>query len=235
MRDKRPQLNKALFIVLLFFLIVPAFIYSSWINYEQRKWDDLQLLKTATKPHRGTYSERSFVLQLLKKGFHPKAIFHDIYVKKQDGNYTQIDLVLATKVGLLAIEIKDYAGRIYGKGNQKYWTQVLSYGRIKHRFYNPVMQNANHIVHLKKLLAKEKVPIFNVIIFYGNSSFYGVSEIPNGVFCVKDYQALKAIDFIINNNPLAHYTDKHEVVSILNETVANGDETYCTFSCKLCK
>lgn len=42
---------------------------------------------------------------MLKKGVHPKAIFHDLYVKTKSGGYSQIDLVVATPQGLVLIEI----------------------------------------------------------------------------------------------------------------------------------
>ena len=224
MDAQRPKLNTAVFVILLFFFILPAFIYYAYILAEQQRWDDLQLLKTATQPHRGTPTERDFVLKLLKSGFHPKAIFHDLYIKKKDGTYTQIDLVLATKVGLIVIEIKDYAGWIYGNGSKKYWTQVLSYGRVKNSFYNPVMQNEKHIKHLSKALPKERVPIFNMIIFYGDSQFRDISEIPHGVVFVKHYNALNAVNHIVNYSTPAKYTDKHEVMRVLSEAVANGDD-----------
>lgn len=58
---------------------------------------------------------------------------------------SQIDVVVATNVGIIVFEVKDYSGWIYGNGNQQKWTQVLSHGREKYRFYNPILQNRSHI------------------------------------------------------------------------------------------
>lgn len=49
---------------------------------------------------RGEKSERRVILELLKEGINPKAIFHDLYIQKQNGKYTQIDLAVATKAGI---------------------------------------------------------------------------------------------------------------------------------------
>ena len=105
----------------------------------------------------------------MRAGFKPGALFHDLYIKKHNGQNTQIDLVLATNVGLIVFEVKDYTGWIFGKGSQNQWTQVLAYGRDKYRFYNPVRQNDGHIKELRKQSKQfEKLPMFSVIVFYGS-------------------------------------------------------------------
>jgi len=230
MENSRPQLNKVVLIIFICLFLFPGLIYYFYIIDKQRRWDDLQLLLTATKPHRGTPSERSFIIKLLKSGFNGKAIFHDLYLKKKDGSYSQVDVVLATKVGLIAVEVKDYAGWIYGSGSQKNWTQVLAYGREKYPLYNPVIQNTRHICHLKNALPKEKVPIFNVVIFYGNSIFREMHDVPNDVYLIKDYQALNVINHIQKSNAIADFADKHEIMRVLGEAVTNGDNPNIVYS-----
>src|SRR5437868_12242309 len=78
---------------------------------------DQKLLATVTKPNRGTRTERDLVLRFLKHGIPAETIFHDLYVKKHNGNFCQIDLVVATKAGIIVIEVKDYSGWIYGAGH----------------------------------------------------------------------------------------------------------------------
>ncbi len=70
----------------------------------------MQLIETVTPRNRGERSERKTVLKLLKMGIDHRAIFHDCYIRKASGAYTQVDLVVATRAGLLAFEIKDYYG-----------------------------------------------------------------------------------------------------------------------------
>ena len=50
---------------------------------------------------RGERSERRVILELLKEGINPRAIFHDLYIRKPNGEFTQIDLAVATRVGVI--------------------------------------------------------------------------------------------------------------------------------------
>ena len=185
---------------------------------------DCRLLKSVTGLHRGTKSERALILKLLKYGIHPKAIFHDLYVKKIDGSYSQIDLVVATKVGMLIFEVKDYSGWLFGNGTQRQWTQVLAYGKEKYRFYNPVMQNNKHISNLRKQLRQfENVPFYSIIVFYGNCTLKEISSIPNETFLVYSQKVIDVVSFIVNNNEPVKYADKQEVVWLLSQSAQNGD------------
>lgn len=67
-------------------------------------------------------------------GINPRAIFHDLYIQKPNGEYTQIDVAVATKTGIIVFEVKDYSGWIFGSEHQKYWTQLLAYGKEKASF-----------------------------------------------------------------------------------------------------
>ncbi len=124
----------------------------AYLIYVKRK--ERELIEQVTPITRGEWSERRVVLKLLKAGINPKAIFHDLYIQKPNGTYTQVDVAVATKVGLIVFEVKDYSGWIFGNEHQKYWTQLLAYGKEKHRFYNPVMQNAGHIQAIRQCLSQ---------------------------------------------------------------------------------
>ena len=182
-----------------------------------------ELIQSVTSLSRGTASEQHLILTLLKSGIHPQAIFHDLYIVRHDGKFSQIDLVVATRVGIIVFEVKDFSGWIYGKGNQTKWTQVLAYGNEKYRFYNPLMQNNTHIKQLRQKL-KENVPFYSVVVFYGDSELQDISFIPKGTFVTKWYRVIDVVNTIIQENPLANYKNKHRVVEILKEAVANGDE-----------
>lgn len=71
-----------------------------------------------------------------------------------EGKSSQIDHVIISKTGIFVIETKNYAGQIYGQENQHEWTQVLSYGNVKNKFYNPIKQNKSHIYALGKVLGR---------------------------------------------------------------------------------
>lgn len=185
----------------------------------------MALLRLVTDPDRGTSSERKLIIKLLKSGVPPITIFHDLYIEKSNGHYAQIDAVVVTSVGIIVFEVKDYKGWIFGKGYQKYWTQVLSYGRQKYRFYNPVMQNAGHIEALRKYLAGiADVPMYSAIIFFGRCSFRDISYIPDSV-CIGYASDLNNMMYEITaSGSQAYYKDKRGVINKLRSAVARGDD-----------
>ncbi len=177
-------------------LIIPGIFLIVCFSIIFRKIRNNKLLKTVTRPHRGTSTERDLVLALLKYGIPAQTIFHDLYVKKPDGNYSQIDLVVATKVGIIVFEVKDYSGWIFGDGRYTQWTQVLAYGKQKFRFYNPIKQNNKHIEDLRKLLRLcGNIPFYSIVVFYGNCELKEISFIPEGTFLVKSTRVHKSHEY----------------------------------------
>jgi hypothetical protein len=191
---------------------------------KRRKTQEDILIRTVTELHRGTWSERKLVLGLLKYGIPASTIFHDLYLEKYNGSYSQIDVVVATKVGIIVFEVKDYSGWIFGKGYQSYWTQVLAYGREKYRFYNPVMQNNGHINVLKNRLKQyAEVPFYSVVVFYGDCILRDVSSIPDGTFLISSKGLPHLVNSILESNPPANYTSKVGVINRLKDAVNNGN------------
>ena len=178
---------------LLIFLIVLLTLVS--IYWQVR---DDKLLKTVTRKNRGTWSERDLVLKLLKRGFSSENIFHDLYVKKSDGSFSQIDIVVVTEVGIIVVEVKHYSGWIFGVGHNSQWAQVLAYGKKKYSFYNPILQNDSHIRSLKSSLSQfGDIPFYSLIVFYGSCVLKSISFVPNGISIVKSNNSL---DTIYNQN-----------------------------------
>ncbi|RYJ51610.1 NERD domain-containing protein [Flavobacterium petrolei] len=185
---------------------------------------DKKLLETVTKSHRGTKTERKLVLKLLKAGFPAQTIFHDLYLKNRNENYSQIDLVLATKVGIIVFEVKKYSGWIFGTGNQNKWTQVLAYGKDKYYFYNPILQNKKHVENLKTTLTDfQNIQFFSVVVFFGDCKFRDVSFIPKNTFLTKSPRVMDVVKKIIKDNEPANYKSKRDVVNILSAAVENGN------------
>ena len=63
-------------------------------------------------------------------------VINDLIVSN-NGNTTQIDHIVINPRGVFVIETKNYSGEIYGSENQREWTQVLAYGNVKNKLYNP--------------------------------------------------------------------------------------------------
>lgn len=184
-----------------------------------------ELIESVTSLHRGTPSERDLITLLLKYGFPSNAIFHDLYVKKNKTEFSQIDLVLATKKGIIVFEVKDYKGWIFGNSNHTNWTQTLSFGKIKNRFYNPIKQNNNHVRYLKNTLEQfDQIPLYSVIVFYGDCVLKDINYVPKGTFIVKPHRIFEVLDLIMNNYEEAKYTDKEEIKNLLNSAVDIGND-----------
>ncbi len=185
---------------------------------------NVRLLKSVTKPKRGTRSERDLVLKLLKYGIPAQMIFHDLYLKKNNSEFSQIDIVVMTEVGIIVFEVKDYKGWIYGSGNQSQWTQVLAFGKQKYRFYNPIMQNNKHIGELRrKLKPFANVPFYSIVLFYGDCVLKDINFIPKGTFLAKSKRVKDVMKLILKENEPVEYANKNEIVEVLKEAVENGD------------
>ena len=186
---------------------------------------DRKLLDTVTKTYRGTRTERDLVLSLLKNGIPAQTIFHDLYLKKPSGNFSQIDLVVATNIGILVFEVKEYSGWIFGTGQNKNWTQVMAYGKRKYKLYNPIKQNSQHVIDLKNHLKQfETIPFYSIVVFYGNCVLKDINLIPEGTYLVKSTRVVDVTNQIISKNKLATYADKKEVVEALQAAVKNGED-----------
>ncbi len=184
---------------------------------------DRRRIKSVTSLKRGTKSERTFILSLLKHGIPPITIFHDLYVKKNNDKFSQIDVVLVTTEGIIVFEVKDFSGWIFGNGNNAQWTKVLAYGKRKYRFYNPIKQNANHIKALKSQLKQfDKIPFYSIIVFYGECELKEINYVPVGTYLTKPKRVFEILSQIKYNNLPAPYTNKREVITALQQAVNAG-------------
>jgi len=212
-------------IIILIGVLIGVFIFSSIVKSNERK-RDRELFNSVTSLNRGTESERSLILRLLKKGFPSVTIYHDLIIKKDNDGFSQIDLVLVTSEGIIVFEVKDYSGWIFGSGNNTNWTQVLSYGKKKYKFYNPIKQNNNHISELRKTLTQfESIPFFSVIVFFGDCELKEINYVPKGTYLVKSHRVFEVLNLIKNDNEPTQYTNKREVVDKLKELVSLGENT----------
>lgn len=208
--------NLYTFLFLLTICVVVGLILS-------KRHKDTQFLETVTPRNRGEWSERETVMQLLKMGIDHRAIFHDCYIRRASGNYTQVDLVVATHAGLLAFEIKDYSGWIFGHFRQQYWTQVLAYGKEKHRFYNPIMQNNGHIQAIRENLPHNPhIPIYSIIVFFGSCELKNVTVGSANDYLIYPNQIQNTVRMILSRAD-ANFGDKHEIMNVLTAAVANGN------------
>lgn len=206
--------------IFLSFILLP--IVAFFIRSEIK---DRKLLKSVTSLNRGTRSERKMVLKILKSGIKPTSIYHDLYLDNGNEKYSQIDLVVATNVGIVVFEVKEYSGWIFGNQNQRNWTQLLAYGRQKYHFYNPIFQNKKHIEDFKKISIFDDIPFFSMIVFFGDCEFKNFIELPGNTFLTKSSNVMDRFNEVLENNPLVNYSNKWDIVSLLKQAVSNGENS----------
>lgn len=169
---------------LLLFLSVPLGIFvlaslvawkllsrmiASPVSRRLRRWQaDRSYWQALDEPGRiGLRGERK-VLRSLAKLPDDYIIFHDLTVPTKSGS-TQVDVVLLAPDGLVCLEVKAWAGGIYGQEAERTWTQVKHYGgkEIKQQLENPVQQNAYHCQTLASHLAENRWParVGSLIVF----------------------------------------------------------------------
>lgn len=100
----------------------------------------------------GEYLTYKYLKEYEKEG--AKFLFN-VYIPKENGETTEIDVLMISRKGIFVFESKNYSGWIFGSERQKNWYQTLPAGKgksHKEHFYNPIMQNRSHIKHLKSLI-----------------------------------------------------------------------------------
>lgn len=97
-----------------------------------------------------------------------KRFLFNLYLPKDDGETTEIDVIMIHESGIYVFESKNYSGWIFGSEYQKSWTQTLPGRRGRaHReyFMNPIAQNKLHLKWLEKALADDSLTIHSYIVF----------------------------------------------------------------------
>lgn len=128
------------------------------------------------KKYNSTYEEIQIEKMLNYIGGY-KCIIMNPILTDRIGKTTEIDIIMLHETGIYVIESKDYSGWIFGDQYRKKWTQSLP-NKQKFYFYNPIMQNYNHIVALK-LLFGSQFNYYNVVIFGSNCTLKNVSTKEN--------------------------------------------------------
>lgn len=122
-------------------------------------------------------------LNLVKLFGRKGEILRNIYIPKEDGETTEVDVVFITVKGIFVIESKNYSGWIFGDEKAYKWTAMLP-NKIKNKFYNPIKQNDLHIEHLRKYLDMD-IPLFSIIVFSERCELKKIKLERNDVFVIK--------------------------------------------------
>lgn len=119
-------------------------------------------------------------------------LLRNVYIPKDNGETTEIDLLYITHKGIFVIESKNYSGYIFGDEDSPKWTVTLyggkdAWGRKtveKHQFYNPIWQNNNHIKYLQHYLQSD-VRMISFIVFSERCELKNITYHSNGIAVCK--------------------------------------------------
>lgn len=157
-----------IFLLLLFFFLLAGRRRAGEKEYEQTEY----YIQTKNAYRRvladkGLFGEYTLYQCLEKIEGHKQYLFN-LYLPKEDGETTELDVVFLHESGIYILESKNYSGFIFGSENQQNWTQTLRSrrGRIqKVHFFNPVLQNKVHIKWLRVFLGEPALPFYSYIVF----------------------------------------------------------------------
>lgn len=154
----------------------------------------------STRFNKGRYGEY-LTYKYLKKYEELGARFlFNVYIPKENGETTEIDVMMISSKGIFVFESKNYSGWIFGNENQKNWYQTLPVGRGKSRkenFYNPVMQNRTHIKYLKMFVG-EQIPMRSIITFSERCTLKNVQITSNDVSVINRHKVNEVVAAIYN-------------------------------------
>ncbi len=152
------------YLVLINLAVIVIFLLPKYLNFRKSDYYESSgnsFFKTVfDKGNYGEYLTFSYLEGL--DSF--KRLLTNLYIPKDDGTTTEIDLILLSPSGIYVIESKNYSGWIFGSENSKYWTQTLE-NKQKNKFYNPIWQNKAHINALKNVIDIEDYFYTSYIVF----------------------------------------------------------------------
>lgn len=214
-------------LVLLLFnpmILIPAIIIVIVLikkSMEYKKGAYYQITKHpyfSVKHNIGRYGEYLTYKYLKQFETNGAKFLFNIYIPKENGETTEIDVLMICKKGLFVFESKNYSGWIFGSENQKNWYQTLPTGRgrsHKEHFYNPIMQNRSHIKHLKAFLG-EQVSMRSIIVFSDRCTLKSVQICSSDISVINRYNVAQVVSGICSQIPNDLLTD-NDMTEIYNK------------------
>ncbi len=155
----------------------------------------------------------------------------NIYLPKgENGETTEIDVIMICYQGIFVFESKNYSGWIFGNEKYKTWTQTLPQGKgrkaKKEKFLNPIMQNKLHIECLQEVLGDdlENVPIFSVVVFSNRCELKKLELISNEAVVIKREKLPLLVKKYCKVKPFLTYEKIEELYKTLYPLTQFSDE-----------
>lgn len=122
------------------------------------------------------------------------------YLPRENGETTEIDVLMIHSSGIHVFESKNYSGWIFGSENQKTWTQTLPAGKKAHKehFLNPIFQNKLHIKWLQHQVG-DGYPVHSIIVFSVRCELKQVNITSPNLYVVNRNRIRGAVRAIVEN------------------------------------
>lgn len=173
----------------------------------------------ATRNDKGKYGEYLIFKQLKHLESKGCKFLFNVYLPKDNGETTEIDIMMISRKGIVVFESKNYSGWIFGNEKQKNWTQTLPQGKgksSKEPFFNPIMQNDLHIKCLKGIIG-EDYPIYSIIAFSERCTLKNITVYSQNIQVIKRNNVDTAIAKIFNpiESPLISDEETQKLYELL--------------------
>ena len=204
--------------------LIAALLFLSIYLYDVNKYKNSSYAKITGYSYSYVMNDRGrkgeyFAFEKLKHLENSGAKFlFNVYIPKADGKTTEIDMLMICSTGIFVFEVKNYRGWIFGDEYQSHWYQILSSGGGKSRkeaFYNPIMQNRSHVLHLYELI-NEPLPIYSVVVFSNECSLAGV-KIHSTEFSFVQFAHLKEVVLEIINRDNDNALDTSQITQLYDQ------------------
>lgn len=148
--------------------------------------------------NKGNYGEYLTYKYLRKHEEGGAKFLFNLYLPRDNGETTEIDVLMISSSGLYVFESKNYSGWIFGNEKGKTWTQTLPQGKKSHKehFLNPIMQNRLHIKWLNNLLENQEIPVHSIIVFSERCTFKKVEVYSQNIKVIKRDQVYGTVNQI---------------------------------------
>ena len=138
------------------------------------------------------YSAEYLTWKILYNQPEYREVLINLYIPNQNDT-SEIDSVLINKYGIFVIESKGYSGWIFENETQKMWTQIIY--KNKYQFYNPIIQNRNHILALADFLGITDMNIFrSYIVFSERCELKKININKSNVKVIRRHELQNALD-----------------------------------------
>lgn len=113
----------------------------------------------------------------IKNSFPESMVIKNAYIPRNDGSYSEIDLIAVSTKGIFIIESKNITGEIRGSWKEDVLKIHHPSGTI-YDLQNPIEQNTKHFYAVKNILGLNHNYFRNIVVFGDNSYIGDYKDVP---------------------------------------------------------